>query len=96
MSLSVLQVASPLPSGVANGLSWSQIGTTGRYTAFITVPNINAQTPLSCSLQCDTTNLTDAENCWVVTAYPTANTINFVVYANPATPANFPISWAVA
>ena len=96
MSLSTLEVASPLPSGVANGLSWAQVGTTGRYQASITVQGVTAQTALSCSLQCDTTNLTDAENCWLVTAYPTTNTINFVVYADPATRTNFPISWAVA
>jgi hypothetical protein len=95
MSLSTLDVASPLPSGVANGLSWTQVGTTGYYTASITVPNVTAQTALSCTLQCDASNTTDAYNCWLLTAYPTANTISFIVASDPATRTNFPISWSV-
>ena len=96
MSLSVLEVASPLPSGIANGLAWVQIGTTGYYTASITVPRMTAQSVVTSTLQCDATNVTDAYNCWLLTAYPTANTISFVIAGDPATRQNFPIAWHVS
>jgi len=98
MSLSTLDVASPLPAGVANNLSWSA-GPTGSgfasYTASISVPTVTASSALSCSLQCNASNVADASNCWLMTAYPTAAQVTFVAAGNPATPSNYPISWAV-
>ena len=96
MSLSTLDVASPLPSGIANGLSWSQIGTSGFWTANITVPTVTASSALSCTLQVSVANYTNAYNAWLLTAEASANTITFVVAADPTTFKNaFPISWAV-
>jgi hypothetical protein len=96
MSLSTLDVASPLPSGVANGLSWSQIASSGFWTANITVPTVTASSALSCSLQSSVANATNAYNAWLITAEPTANTITFVVASDPTSFASaFPISWAV-
>lgn len=85
-----------LPAGIANGLAWTQVGTTGYYTATITVKGVKSTSALSTTIQCDATNTTDASNCWLLTAYPTTGIIHFIVAGNPATPANFPISWAVA
>ena len=96
MSLSTLDVASPFPSGVANGLSWSQIGTSGFWTATITVAGVTASSALSCSLQLTTANYANANSAWLVTAQPTTNTIAFVVASDPTAFATaFPISWAV-
>ena len=96
MSLSTLEVASPLPSGVANRLGWSQIGTTGFYSASITVPSLTAQSVVTATLQCDTTNLTDANACWLLSAFPTTDTLTFCVAGNPILANNFPIAWHVS
>ena len=94
MSLSTLDVASPLPSGVANGLSWTASG--AFFKASITVAGVTVTSALSCSLQLTVANATNASNAWLVTAEPTANTITFVVDADPTSFASaFPISWAV-
>ena len=84
-----------LPEGIANSLTWTQIGTTGYYTANITVKGISSTSALSSTLQVTNTNVADAYNCWLMTAYPTTGVITFIVAGNPATPASFPISWAV-
>ena len=87
-----------LPEGVANNLSWTA-GPTGSgyasYVSTIPVKGLSSTSALSVSLQAPNTNVADAFNCWLATAYPTANTIHVVVAGNPTTPANFPISWAV-
>lgn len=97
MSLSTLASASPLPSGVANNLNWSQIGTSGYWSANITVPNVKSTSALSCTLQSTVANYANASSAWLVTAQPSTNTISFVVASDPtAFSSNFPISWAVA
>jgi len=94
MSLSTLDVASPFPSGIANGLSWTPSGSF--FKASITVAGVTATSALSCSLQLTVANAANANTAWLLTAEPTANTITFVVAADPTSFASaFPISWAV-
>jgi len=91
----------PLPAGVANNLSWTSNAYAPLYEASISnvSPFLTNTTPLSCTLQCGQTNLSDAYNNWLVSAIPSTlsgGSIKFVVAGNPAAPSNFPISWAVA
>ena len=87
-----------LPAGVSTGLSWTQIGTTGFYTADIinVSPNLTATSALSVSLQA--ANTVDTYNCWILTAYPVVangGTIRVDVAGLPASPSTFAVSWAV-
>ena len=90
-----------LPSGLANNLSWTSNAYAPLYEASISnvSPFLTNTTPLSCTLQCGQTNLSDAYNNWLISVIPSTlsgGSIKFVVAGNPATPSNFPISWAVA
>jgi len=87
-----------LPSGVATGLSWTQLGTSGYYFGKITnvSPRLTGTSALSVSLQTATT--ADANAAWIMNAYPstdTNGTITVLVNAQPLTPAAFGVSWAV-
>lgn len=88
--------------GVANGLTWTQVGTTGVYTASITVPGVSGSTTtVSAAAQypadvaTNPTAFTDYSNCWLMVVGVTANTIKFYVAANPSSPATFGLSWAI-
>jgi hypothetical protein len=87
-----------LPVGIANNLGWTA-GPSGdgfaSYVSSITVKGVKSTSALSVSMQTTSSYVHDAVYCWLISAYPTANTINFIVAGNPENPANFPISWAV-
>ena len=90
--------AQNLPAGVAVGLTWTQLGTTGFYTGKITnvSPRLTGTSALSVTLQTATT--TDANAAWIMSAYPSTDdngTITVLVNAQPLTPAVFGVSWAV-
>ena len=87
-----------LPAGVATALAWTQLGTSGFYQSNIIgiSPQLTGTSALSVSLQTATT--ADANNCWILTAYPSTasgGSITVTIAGNPATPASFGVSWAV-
>jgi hypothetical protein len=90
--------AQDLPAGVATGLTWTQLGTSGYY--FGKIKNVSAQltgtSALSVSLQ--TATSADANTAWIMNASPSTDdngTITVLVNALPSTPAVFGVSWAV-
>ena len=88
-----------LPAGVATALSWTQLGVSTFYQSSIVgvSPQLTATSALSVSLQ--TATIADANNCWILSAYPSTaagGTIVVTLAGNPATPASFGVSWAVA
>jgi len=91
----------PFPAGIANNLAWTN--SSGTYIAYISncSPQIDfnpTTTALSCAIQTPLANAYDGSNSWLVSAVPmnmSSGTIQFQVAANPRTPTNFPISWAV-
>lgn len=93
--------AEPLPSGVANNLSWSSNAYAPLYQASISniSPLLTATSPVSAHMQVGQTNLSDGYNAWIVSAIPSTvsgGSITFFTAANPVTPSNFPISWSVS
>jgi hypothetical protein len=90
-----------LPSGIAKGLVWTA-GGSGTYYATIPVPGIGLTASSVCLATAATPkdlNITDALNCWVVTATCTGlagGAILVSVAANPSSPTNFWISWSIA
>jgi hypothetical protein len=93
--------AEGFPSGIANNLSWSANAYAPLYQASISniSPFLTATSPVSAHMQVGQTNLSDGYNAWIVSAIPSSvsgGSITFFTAANPATPANFPISWSVS
>ena len=84
----------PPPSGIANNLVWTESETVpGLFEA--TLPNTGVGRSVQYSLQCGPTNLVDAANCRVVSAYPSEEegSITFYCVGQPRTPSDFPIVW---
>jgi hypothetical protein len=92
---------SPLPVGIANSLTWT--ASEGVYIASIS--NVSPQiafnastTAIHATIQTTLANTTDGLNSWLVSAVPiniSGGTILFQVAADPTSPTDFPISWAV-
>jgi len=82
-------------SGIANNLTWTQIGSTGFYTASIPVRGISANTLIQSTLSVPPSNTADVSNCWIVSSYSIPNNVVFIAAANPTTPSQFPIAWTV-
>ena len=86
-----------LPSGISSDLSWAA-GPSGTYYTTISVPGATPSTIFTVTASTAQGNITDALNCWIVTAYGSAlagGGLLVYVAANPSTPATFKISWAV-
>jgi hypothetical protein len=80
------------PSGIANNLVWTECtSVAGLFEA--TLQNVGVGHALQYSLQCGPTNLVDAMNCRVVSAYPSEGSITFYSVGQPRTPSDFPIVW---
>jgi len=89
-------------SDVAYGLTWSVLLTTpvNVLSAIIPVPGLQADTPLSCTVQLKavgTQNIVDSVNCWISGCYASTDQIFIYLSASaaPVDNANFGISWAV-
>jgi len=85
------------PNGVANSLTWTSTGLNSTYVGTISVPGVSTKTSVQATLAVNPTggDFSDAVNCWLVSAYCGAGSINFIVAGNPASPTRFPIVWAV-
>jgi len=80
------------PSGIANNLVWTECSNvSGLFEA--TLPDVGVGRSVQYSLQCGPTNLVDAANCRVVSAYPSEGSITFYSMGRPLTPSDFPIVW---
>lgn len=81
------------PSGIANNLVWTECATVpGMFEG--TLQNVGVGRAVQYSLQCGPTNLVDAANCRVVSAYPSPEgSITFYSVGQPLTPSDFPIVW---
>jgi len=82
-------------AGIANNLTWTQIGVTGNYTSSISVPGVGANALVQSTLSVPTSNVTDGTSAWLISSYTTQDTLYFIVAGNPSTPAQFPIAWTV-
>ncbi len=81
------------PSGIANNLVWTECATvSGLFEATLQTTGVGRS--VQYSLQCGPTNLVDAVNCRVVSAYPSSEgSITFYSVGQPLTPSDFPIVW---
>jgi len=72
------------PYGIAYNNGWTQLLTSPPVlSTVILVPGLQANTPLSCSIQCKTRgqqNITDTANCWLMSAYATTGQIYIYLY----------------
>jgi hypothetical protein len=95
-----------LPYGISYNNNWVvAVGKPYLYTT-ITVPGLVNNTPLSCSIQMagrTDQDITDASNCWLITAIAFQDVIYIYIYAGgtgtngqPVGNARFGISWAIA
>jgi len=88
--------ATPLPSGVFSGATWSA-NTPGTDASFylLSVPNsgITSSSVIHAGVQDGT--YADTNNCWMMKATPSSNAITFFLYGQPATTASFKVSWSV-
>jgi hypothetical protein len=88
-----------LPAGIASNLTWAAgPAGSGTYFATIPVPGATPSTIFTVTASTAQSNITDALNCWIVTSYGSAlagGGLLVYVAANPASTANFKISWAV-
>jgi hypothetical protein len=85
----------PLPSGLATNLTWSANTPGTNYSsAAITVSGITSNAVISAAVQSGT--YSDTNNCWLMSAAPSLNTITFNLYGQPATAGSFIVAWAVA
>jgi len=89
-----------LPCGLAKNLTWTQIATTGYWLSNnVPAPGVKNTSLLSCSTQIDTSvlpsDLIMYTNSWLVLAYAVADSVRFIVAAQPTDPSRFGISWAV-
>jgi hypothetical protein len=85
----------PLPSGILINATWTTNTPGTNYsTTAITVPGVTATSVISAAIQGG--SYADTNNSWLMLAVPSANTITFKCYTQPATPATFAIAWAVA
>ena len=94
------------PYGISYNNGWTPLTGTNTLSTIISVPGLQLNTPLSCTLQSkgrSTQNIVDCVNCWLVSAYASPNQI-FIQINNggggtdgaPVDNANFGISWAIA
>jgi len=82
------------PSGIANNLVWTEcVSVPGLFEA--TLANVGVGRSVQYSLQCGPTNLVDAMNCRVVSAYHSDGSITFYSVGKPLTPSDFPIAWTL-
>jgi hypothetical protein len=91
-----------LPSGVLTGATWTAgavVGSVNTYYTTFLVPGVSPNSVVVATPSSSSVNLTDAVNCPIVTVYCTGNnggTVHVYVGGNPATPAQFRISWFVS
>ena len=82
-------------SGIANNLVWTECESVpGLFEATLLTAGVGRS--VQYSLQCGPTNLVDAMNCRVVSAYPSEEegSITFYCVGQPSTPSDFPIAWS--
>jgi hypothetical protein len=91
-----------LPSGILANASWSAgavVGSVNTYFTTFLVPGVSPTSVVQATPSSSSANLTDAVNCPIVTVYSTGKdggTVFVYIGGNPATTAQFRISWYVS